>query len=293
MSNNSLVNLGELSKPADTLIKKVSKAVGGIFAPFQIKRVAEAEAEATIIKAQSAAEASRIATQSEIESVELRQRTIHRLITEGMQHQKNMEDTTSKALPYLNEEANPYAMDDDWIANFFHKCRLVSDSRMQSLWSRILAGEANAPGAYSRRTVNFVSELDKKDADLFTELCGFGWIIENFVPLIFDTQAEIYNKPGINFETLDHLDSIGLIHFRDIGGLTWDFSPDSAVRHAVFYYGTSLCLEIPKYDNNRIETGMVYLTTMGQELAPICGSKPVEGFYEYVKEQWGRYLCTN
>jgi len=30
-----------LSKPADTLIKKVSKAVGGIFAPYQIKRIAK------------------------------------------------------------------------------------------------------------------------------------------------------------------------------------------------------------------------------------------------------------
>ena len=38
----SLVNLGKLSKPANTLIKKVSDAVGGIFAPYQITRVAKA-----------------------------------------------------------------------------------------------------------------------------------------------------------------------------------------------------------------------------------------------------------
>ena len=44
-TSNSLVNLGDLSKPADTLIKKVSKAVGGIFAPYQIKRIAKAEVE--------------------------------------------------------------------------------------------------------------------------------------------------------------------------------------------------------------------------------------------------------
>jgi hypothetical protein len=37
---SSEVNLGELSKPADTLIKKVSSAVGGVFEPWQIKRVA-------------------------------------------------------------------------------------------------------------------------------------------------------------------------------------------------------------------------------------------------------------
>ena len=32
------------------------------------------------------------------------------------------------------------------------------------------------------------------------------------------------------------------------------------------------------------------LTKIGQELAPICGSQPVEGFYEYVKEQWKEHL---
>ena len=46
----SLVNLGDITKPADTLIKKVSKAVGGIFAPYQIKRIAKAEAARLLSK---------------------------------------------------------------------------------------------------------------------------------------------------------------------------------------------------------------------------------------------------
>jgi hypothetical protein len=51
--STSLVNLGELSKPADTLIKKVSSAIGGVFEPWQIKRVAKAKAEASLIKAEA------------------------------------------------------------------------------------------------------------------------------------------------------------------------------------------------------------------------------------------------
>ena len=35
--------LGDWSKPADTLIKEVSKAVGGALAPRQMRRIAEAE----------------------------------------------------------------------------------------------------------------------------------------------------------------------------------------------------------------------------------------------------------
>lgn len=187
--SNSLIHLdlGEMSKPADTLIKKVSNAVGGVFAPWQIKRVAKAETEAALIKAQS-----------EIKVTALHRRATHRFIEEEAQHQKNMEDITAKALPQLNENAKPDSVDNDWIVNFFDKCRIVSDNEMQGLWSRVLAGEANVPGTYSKRTVNFVSDLDKTEAELFAKLCGFGWQIGNVVPLVFDFQAEIYNRYGIN-----------------------------------------------------------------------------------------------
>ena len=112
-----------------------------------------------------------------------------------------MEDVTAKALLQLNENAEPDSVEDDWLVNFFDKSRIVSDNEMQDLWSRVLAGEANTPGTYSKRTVNFLSDLDKVDAELFTKLCGFGWMIGDFMPLVFDVQAGIYNKHGVNFGT--------------------------------------------------------------------------------------------
>jgi hypothetical protein len=51
-TNISGVNLGDLSKPATMLVEKVSNAVGGIFKPYQIVRVAKAEAEAQRIRAE-------------------------------------------------------------------------------------------------------------------------------------------------------------------------------------------------------------------------------------------------
>ena len=47
----SLISLGELTKPATVLIEKIAEAVGGGFRPYQIKRVARAEAEAEKIRA--------------------------------------------------------------------------------------------------------------------------------------------------------------------------------------------------------------------------------------------------
>ena len=271
-TNNSIVNLGKLSKPADTLVKKVSRGVGGLFAPFQIKRVAKAEAEAAITKAQS-----------EIEITDLHRRAGYRFIEEEARHQKNMEDITAKAIPHLHQSANPDAMEDDWIANFFDKCRIVSDAEIQTLWSRILAGEANVAGTYSKRTVNFLSDFDKTDAELFTKLCGFCWMVGKVVPLVFNLEAEIYQRHGINLVSMNHLESIGILTLTDISNFQRSSLPK---RVLVGYYNQQILLEFPNDANNELDVGLALFTKIGQELAPICASKPVDGFYEYVKDKW-------
>jgi hypothetical protein len=271
-TSNSIVNLGELSKPADTLIKKISNAVGGIFKPYQIERVANAEAKADLIKAQS-----------EIQITELRRRAMYRFVEEEGKRQNNIESITAKALPQLNDKSDPSKVEDDWITNFFDKCRIVSDVEMQGIWSRVLAGESNSPGTYSKRTVNFLSDLDKSDAELFTRLCGFVWIFGGFTPLIYEYQHQIYKDKGINFDSLSHLESIGLIQFNSFG--SYDLL-DLPKRFTVIYYGTPIRLEMPQESGNVMDIGSVSLTRVGKELAPICGSKPVDGFWEYVTKMW-------
>ena len=272
-TSNSLVDLSGLAKPADTLIKKISSAAGILYG---LEKIAEAEAKAALIKARY-----------EIEITDLQRRAANRWMAEEAQRQKNMEDITDKALPQLSENAKPESVDNDWIVNFFDKCRIISDGEMQGLWSRVLAGEANSPGSYSKRTVNFLSDLDKTEAEQFTKLCGYGWQIGVIVPLVFDVDAEIYNKHGINFNTVSHLESIGLVQFNSLTGLVRQKLPK---RFDVFYYGRKFTLEMPHDADNTLEIGKVRLTRIGQELESICGSKPVEGFWEYVKDKWKKYL---
>jgi len=268
----SLINFGEISKPATVLIEKISEAIGGYFKPYQIKRVAKAEAEANIIKAQS-----------EIEITDLHRRALHRFVAEEAKKQENIESITQKAIPQLTDSSAPENMENDWITNFFDKCRLVSDEDMQALWAKVLAGEANAPGSYSKRTVTFLSSLDKADANLFTKLCGFSWLIGNVVPLIYDEQATIYNNAEINFNTLTHLDDIGLISFNSIAGFQRLKLPKNIV---VLYYGTPVVVEFANPEDNNLEIGKVLLTNTGQQLAKICGAKPIDGFQDYIIERW-------
>ena len=222
--------------------------------------------------AKAEAEAERVRTESQIEISDLQRRAFYRFLEEEAKKQKNIEEITRQALPQLDAKSKPEQVEDDWITNFFDKCRLISDSEMQSLWSRVLAGEANVPGAYSKRTVNFLSSLGKSEAQLFTNLCTLGWILNDvFVPVIYDIRAEIYKKWGIHFSSLKHLGSIGLIQFDSLSGYRRLRLPK---RIAARYYGTSTILEFEKETENEMSIGHVLLTQIGHELAPISGSQP-------------------
>jgi hypothetical protein len=274
MAGSSLINLGELAKPATVLIEKISDAVGGVFKPYQIVRVAKADAAANQIR-----------TEAQIQITDLQRRAMYRFLEEEAKKQSNIEDITQKALPHLRQDSTPQDIEDDWITNFFDKSRIISDSDMQQLWSRVLAGEANSPRSFSRRTVNLLSDLEKRDAELFATLCGFGWIMGDIVPLVFDSQDEIYNQHGINFSTLLHLESLGLIQFNNLSGFV--FQKINKLGTAS-YYGTVVNLTFPNDKDNNFEVGKVLFTKAGQELAHVCDSKPIDGFFDFVCKHWER-----
>jgi len=280
-SGNSLINLGDWSKPANTLVEKISDAIGGLCKPFQIRRVAQAEADADAIR-----------TVSRIEISELERRAMSRLFAEEAKKQHNIEAITFKALPDVRPESKPENVEDDWIANFFDKCRLISDEQMQSLWARILAGEANSPGKFSKRTVNLVGSLDKSDANLFTTLCGFVFEIGYPTALIFDLNNKIYNEAGIAFGVLDHLESAGLLHLSATNSY---LRTGIGQKGYVKYFDTPVWIEFPqeREGGNILNVGHVLLTKAGVELAPLSGAQPREGFVDFVKEQWKRFGINN
>lgn len=225
---------------------------------------------------------------------------------------QNCIDIIHKASSHLNDEANIRDIDVDWRANFFDKGRIVHDDEMQTLWAKILAGEANNPGTYSKRSVNSVADIDKRDAELFTGLCRyvceFKFMHANinkieFVPVIFDEYL-LPTRPGylsdnptyhIRTSDLDHLDNIGLIRLSekkkdrsDADVLEDVLESDGDIE--TNYYGESICLS--KYQEHNVfidglyasslPIGRVRLTQIGKELYPICGSTPVEGFFSHI-----------
>jgi Protein of unknown function (DUF2806) len=272
MANVSLVDLGKLSKPATVLIEKVSAGTGGIFKPWQIRRVARAESDAEIIRAQA-----------RIEISEMQERALVRLVREEGNKQENIESITAQAIPLLSTDAKPQDMEDDWVTHVFDKCRLVSDAEMQSLWAKILAGEANHPGTFAKKTVDLVATLDKADAELFTAFCTFIWMFGNTTtPIIYDPTNPILNQSGINFSTLNHLVDIGLITYSDVLNLTLNNLPRQVIAS---YYGQQIVIEFPN-DSNVLTVGRAMPTRAGRQLANICTGKLSEEYFQDVLTRW-------
>jgi hypothetical protein len=156
---------------------------------------------------------------------------------------------------------------------------------MQSLWAKLLAGEANNPGTFSKRTVEFTSNMDKSDAQLFTNLCSFGWFIGQVFPLVYDADHEVYNQKGITFASLKHLDDIGLISFQSLAGFRTQGHGKPAT---FFYYREPISIEFQGAEKNDFQLGKVLLTKVGQELAPVCGSTKSVDFMDYVVGEWNK-----
>ena len=267
-----VVNVGDLTKPATVLIEKVSSAVGLLWEPQQIRRVAQAKADERMILAKS-----------QIEVDEVMRRAAIRFVEEETKQQLNMENIGSKALPHVGTTAPVEDVENDWIVNFFDKCRTVSDNDMQDLWGRILAGEANSPGSFSRKTVNLVSDLDKESAELFVKLCSFAWRIEGaFVPLILEETQQVYVRQGLTLFSLGHLNSIGLIQLSSVGLIIRSLPKTVTAT----YHGKSVELTFPKEEGNDLAVGTVMLTPPGEQLSRIFKSSPIDGFFDFVYSKW-------
>lgn len=277
--SNSVIALGDLSKPVNTLIEKISDALGGAFKPFQIKRVAKAEAEVAMIQANTG-----------LEIMGLQARAMQRFIEEETCKQKNIEDIVIKAAPYVLEDAKPEDMDKDWISNFFDKSRIVSDDEMQMLWAKILAGEANHPGAFSKRTINFLSGLDKKEAEMFCLLRNFCVDLDRRCPVILYEEL-IYRESGLTFDVLNHLESIGLI-IRNNDGF-YRSADKNNEEIVVSYCGENFKVVLDIYDDSNLFVGNFLLSPLGVELASICECSKIDGFFELIQEKWSEHIVKS
>lgn len=267
--------LGAWSKPANTLINRLANGFGIVVAkPLGTIAQAKADAKAALIKTESAAD---VAT--------LEGRAAIRVAHEQVREQKNLEAIVTKAAHgKLDDNATPENIDDDWLGLFVNKAKHVSKEYMQDWWARILEGEAQTPGSFSPKTLEIVSLLSQRDAEMFRDVCSFVVTDSDHTgPLVFDPGVSVYKDNGVDFDVLQHLASLDLVSVTVTGVMSLFEEKGQEVK--MEGHGFSLVGKLPE-DENRLIVGMVLFTQFGLELSRICEPKIVAEFPSYLIEQY-------
>ena len=273
-----------------------AKIVGGLRAAWGkllacIPAVARKKGEAAIIEAETAVEVKKTEARGIIETDDMLRR--HGLLAEWQQGNINSIVRKADGMKQPGDKQNFRNLDKDWVADYLDKCKNDSDEEMQSLWAKILAGEADKPGSFSKSTVDAVSKLSKEDALLFAYFCQFVWTIDNDNgdgrPLIYSENNDVYNVSYRIFEVVKHLDYLRLVSDSGAGGYVNMFFA-SAV--PLVYHGVKVHLDVPKAkDEERkdwyvADMGQAKFTEAGEQLYRICEVQKNDAFFQYTVEEW-------
>lgn len=281
---DDIVGFGKIG---NTLIEKVSEAIGATFKPWQIKRVAEANAEAKCIETQAECDAivqkARAEAFARCEQERIRKEfnqsfqidktiaepAIRRMVCEEVKKQFNMESILSQAIPLLKETATPEAMDEDWIMDFFNKARNISNEDMQRMWAKLLAEEANSPNSIRKKSLFVLSNMSKFDAQTFEKLSSLSIEILGG-PIFFE--FIIREKFGLKyFEIMQNLCELGLLHFSSSSFMLTFTAPNITIR---YQNEISSCVLKQKY---QLQYGRFCYTGAGLDLFKVANKTNVTG----------------
>lgn len=276
MNNLSLVDLKGVSEPIVKLIDCISSAAGVLYEPTRIRRKADATAYETLVKAK---------TEGIISDLELR--TIYRMLEKETKRQLNIEEIVKQAADFAPEQStSDKKPEDEWLTDFFDLCQNASSEKMQSLWARLLSGEVDQPGSFSRRTMQSIKLMSVEEANLYTQVCGCVWKISEEslgtgYAVILDTDEKgRYSDEtwGFDGSKITLLESLNLAEYR-----FFDF--DIRKNYSIEFNGENYPILLSN-DNERLE--IFDLSPIGVELYPICGHSPNLEYYNTTVEYMAR-----
>lgn len=183
------------------------------------------------------------------------------------------------------EDGHQYTLPDDgFLRGFVSSAEDVGDEDALQMFGRILAGEMERPGSFSKRTMGILADMSKADAETFRDLCarsiggplGNGdWI--DPIPMI----VAPFEQFAIPQERLDHLNALGLTEINTERGIfiAESISFNSYGMAAIALDGSSYAI---KKGTEDLILNIFHFTAFGKELARLCDLGCAEGFGDAV-----------
>lgn len=263
----SIVKISLDGKPLEKLIDAVSKGIGALYRPRQIRK--EADARAYEIKVIEEAK-SLAASEAKLISLVTDERIAQRLVAKEIRRQENIDSVVEMAAKNLEgKTVSDKSVDEDWATRFFDIVQDVSKEEMKVLWAKILSKEIEKPSSYSLRTLEVLRNISFEEADLFVKLSGF--VLNQSDYFIFAEQ-ETMEKHGIWYKDYAKLREIGIIQAGDFVTTTFDTDPNNPSAVNIVYGNHLLKFSIPP-SKFGVEIPVILLTQAGQEIYELIDSK--------------------
>lgn len=291
----------ELGKQAVKAVDKLSNGLGKVLGYFfEAKHMKQmAEAEAYKIKALADAKSYEINTIGEAirnnqdlpmvfnnddtslsidttNTEQVLQRANYRLQYQQARKEHNIESVIGKTVLELEDKTveSTEDVDEDWLNRFFNIVEDVSDEQLQSLWSRILAGEILQPHSYSLRLLEFLRNISKDELELILKIMPFitGDVIFN--------DDNVLSKFNINYGLILKLDEIGILNSSATISQNYDLNNNELV--SLFDNREIICLVKNKSSEKKhISTPIFTVNEIGLKLQKLSNT---EMNIDFVKE---------
>ena len=125
----------------------------------------------------------------------IEERMLNRERTAHLIKQANMDSIIEKSLKYCSEHDASDRADPDWFSSFIELAEKVSNSTMQDLWAKILAGELSQPGSFSLKALHTFKNLTIYDAKLLAKACAIAFKDNSKKNIRLFSGS--YQKPGL------------------------------------------------------------------------------------------------
>ena len=286
---SDIAGFGEIGK---TLIQEIAQGIRDANEPKQIRKIAEAERDALIIKSVGEAEALRNIGKAEtyVENLKRRSELINGKI--NLIEEQNLESVINLAEPSLPSDFSAVKFDDLWMYRFIQASKTAFDEQVQMLWAKILTMEFETPGLFHPRTLKLLSDFSRKDAELVKKVLSFSIFsgVSAYGVLYYQTSSFLskkytefkknieafYEEMGLSYSTFLYLDDLGVINFGVGGGVSAKLTTELEEINSLVISFQGENIEIMLPPEREIKLPIIPLTSFGEQLSLLIDKKDNE-----------------
>lgn len=198
-----------------------------------------------------------------------------------LRFEQNIRKIAEKSLPFLRDVTTiGKTPDQTWLDTFTGFAEKISDEDLQTLWGQVIARELSSGGSVSLKTLRVLQDLTKRQALLFSKLCGSVFIVSgdrngsespSYLSIRLDKSTDTYLRmSGLEFHDLVELSEFDLINFGTRG-----FEADVGAWFTYFDKQFQITQKVEFKSNP--------LSTVGRELFQLAQRQKSDVYFEAVK----------